>query len=301
MSAAFGGLPVGELAAVAAAIMWAVGSLLFGRIGRDGVSAGVLNLGKLVVAGGALALTALARTGHVIPHAPTPALVLLAVSGVVGLTIGDTAYFGSMIALGVPRAILLLSGAPVFAALGGFLWLGERLDARAILGMALVFAGIALVVMRPDPTRAKGFGRGVALGVLAALCQAAGSLLSRRAMQVGIDPLAAAAGRILVGLVGLTVMALLTREAVTWTRSLFQGRTFVRIGVAAMIGTYCGIWLAQTSLLHARSTGVATTLLATSPIFALPISHVLGHEKMTVRSAVGVLVAIAGIAALSLR
>lgn len=296
------GLPVGEIAAVSAAIMWAIGSLLFGRIGRDGVPAGVMNLGKLVIAGSALAITALARTGHVVPlGAPTSALLLLAVSGVVGLTIGDTAYFGSMIALGVPRAILLLSSAPVFAALGGFLWLGERLDARALAGMALVFAGIALVVLRPDPTRKEGVGRGIALGVVAALGQAAGSLLSRRAMQVGLDPLAAAVGRILVGGVGLYAIAIVTRDAGSWTRALLVRRTFVRIGVAAMIGTYCGIWLAQTSLLLSRSTGVSTTLLATSPVFALPIAHVVGQEKMTLRSAIGVLVAIAGIALLSLR
>lgn len=296
------GLPFGELAAVAAAMCWAVGSLWFGRIGRDGVSAPVLNLGKLVAAGAALAATSLVRTGHVVPaNAPPSALALLAASGVVGLTIGDTAYFGAMIALGVPRAILLLSAAPVFAALGGFLWLGERLDGRALSGMALVFAGIALVVLRPDPARREGFARGVLLGVIAALGQAAGSLMSRRAMQVGLDPLAAATGRILVGLVGLYAMGLLSREAVRWTRELFIGRTFLRIGAAAMIGTYCGIWLAQTSLLYARSTGVAATLLATSPIFALPLSHALGHEKMTARSGLGVLLAIAGIALLSLR
>lgn len=293
---------MGELAAVTAAIMWAVGSILFGRLGRDGVPAGVMNLGKLLVAGSALALTALWRTGHVVPlDAPVSALALLAVSGVVGLTVGDTAYFGSMIALGVPRAILLLSSAPVFAALGGFLWLHERLDGRALGGMLLVFMGIALVVLRPDPGRREGLGRGVVLGLIAALGQAAGSLLSRRAMQVGLDPLAAAVGRILVGGVGLYAIALITRDAGGWTRALFQRHTFGRIAVAAMIGTYCGIWLAQTSLLHARSTGVATTLLATSPVFALPISHVLGQERMTLRSTLGVLLAIGGIALLSLR
>ena len=106
---------IGELSAVAAAILWAIGSLLFGRIGRDGVPPGAMNLGKLIVAGSLLAITALALTGHVVPMgAPTSALVLLALSGVAGLTIGDTAYFGSIVALGVPRAILLLSSAPVF-------------------------------------------------------------------------------------------------------------------------------------------------------------------------------------------
>lgn len=292
---------IGELSAVLAAILWAFGSLLFGRIGRDGVHPGAMNLGKLVIAGSLLALTALAMTGHVVPlGAPTSALVLLALSGIAGLTIGDTAYFSAIVTIGVPRSILLLSSAPVFAALGGWLWLGERLDVRAIAGMGLVLSGIVLVVIRKEAPGASN-ARGIVFGVIAALGQAAGSLLSRRAMLVGLDPLAAAVGRILTGGVGLYAIALVTRDAIPWTRTLLVRRNFIRIGLASLVGTYCGIWLAQTALLRARSTGVATTLLATSPIFALPIAHFAGAEKMTVRAVLGVLTAIAGIALLSLR
>lgn len=292
---------MGELYAVAAAITWAFGSLLFARIGRDGVPPGAMNLGKLIVAGALLSLTALALTGHVVPlHAPASALLLLTLSGLAGLSIGDTAYFSAIVALGVPRAILLLSSAPVFAALGGFLWLGETLDARSLLGMALVFGGITLVVVRPDAP-GESSTRGIVFGVIAALGQAAGSLLSRRAMQVGLEPLAAAVGRILTGGVGLYVIALLTRDAVPWTRALFTRRTFVRVGLASLVGTYAGIWLAQHALLKTRSTGVATTLLATSPVFALPLAHLAGNERMTLRAVLGVLVTIAGIAVLSIR
>jgi drug/metabolite transporter (DMT)-like permease len=293
---------VGELCAVAAAILWAIGSLLFGRLGREGVPPGAMNLGKLVFAGSLLAITALVLTGHVVPtDAPTSAIVLLVLSGIAGLTIGDTAYFGAIVAIGVPRAILLTLSAPVFAALGGWLWLGEQLDVRALAGMALVFFGIILVVIRRDVEGAPSSTRGIVLGVIAALGQAAGSLLSRRAMQVGLDPLAAAVGRILTGGIGLYAIALLTRDAIPWTRALLTKRTWLRVGLASLVGTYCGIWLAQTALLRARSTGVATTLLATSPVFALPIAHVAGHEKLTLRAVSGVLITIAGIAVLSLR
>ncbi len=292
---------VGELCAVAAAMAWAIGSLLFGRLGREGVPPGAMNLGKLMVSGSLLVLTSLALTGHVFPSgAPTTALVLLALSGFAGLTIGDTAYFGAIVSIGVPRAILLLSTAPIFAAFGGWIFLGEHLDDRALLGMALAFAGVVLVVIRPD-SRVERPGRGIALGIVAALGQAAGSLLSRRAMQVGLDPLAAASGRIMIGGVGLYAIALVTRDALPWTRALAKDRTWLRVGLASLVGTYAGIWLAQTALLRASSTGVATTLLATSPIFALPIAHLLGMERMTLRSGVGVVLATCGIAVLSLR
>ena len=292
----------GELAALAAALTWAIGSLLFARIGRT-VPPGAMNLGKLVAAGGLLALTHLLISSKAFVPAgvPSSALMLLALSGIAGLTIGDTAYFGAIVALGVPRAILLLSSAPVFAAVFGWVWLGERLDLRAVSGIALTLSGIGLVVLRPRVLDERVSSRGLALGVVAALGQASGSVLSRRAMQAGLDPLAAAVGRIAVGGIGLYAIAWMTGHARGWHKALAKDRAWLWVTLASLVGTYCGIWLAQTALARASSTGVASTLLATSPVFALPLAHVVGAEKMTARSLVGVLVAMVGIALLTLR
>lgn len=297
-------VPIGELCAVAAAITWAIGSILFARIGR-GVAPGAMNVGKLVVAGGLLTLTHLAIGGRFVPeHATAGAGWLLAASGILGLTIGDTAYFAAMMELGVARAILMLSTAPVFAALGGFLILGETLDARSLLGMALTMGGVGLVVARPnDPTRGspRPSGKGLAFGLVAAVGQASGSLLSRRAMQAGVDPLAASALRIVIGAIGLTLVALAIGRVGSWSRELAKDRAWAKVAVGSLLGSYCGIWLAQTAILRASSTGVATALLATSPVFALPIAHYAGMDRMTARAGVGALLAVAGIAVLSIR
>jgi drug/metabolite transporter (DMT)-like permease len=57
--------------------------------------------------------------------------------------------------------------------------------------------------------------------------------------------------------------------------------------------TYLGIWLQQTSLKFA-TTGIAQTLLATSPLFVIPMAVILG-EKITPRAVLGALVALGGI------
>ena len=45
--------------------------------------------------------------------APTPALLALAASGLVGITVGDTALFAAVVRIGVHRSLLLLTLAPV--------------------------------------------------------------------------------------------------------------------------------------------------------------------------------------------
>lgn len=301
-------MPQGELAALAAAATWAVGSLLFAKIGKR-VAPGAMNLGKCFAA--AIVLSALRLAlGPAIFGLSFDAVALLSLSGVVGLTIGDTAYFGAIVALGVPRAILLLSAAPVIAAFGGVLFFSEELGGREVAGVALTLVGIALVVaFRAAPPPKAGAeaqhvfqtGRGVLLGAVAALCQGSGSLLSRRAMRLGIDPLGAAAGRLIAGALGLLLLSWASGKARPWIADLRRDRSWIHVAGASLVGTVCGIWLSQIAIARCASTGVATTLLSTSPIFALPLAHVLGHERVTGRAIAGTAIAIVGVVLLSLR
>lgn len=306
-------MPIGEIFALAAAASWAVGSLLFARIGTR-VAPGAMNLGKCVAAAVVLSLARAALSKELGPIAwPAEAALLLAASGLVGLTIGDTAYFGALVALGVPRAILLLSAAPVFATLGGVALLGEHVGGREALGIGLTLGGIALVVAgrrlepaagadaRDEVARRDRVRRGVMLGIVAALCQAGGSLLSRRAMKLGIDPLGAAAGRLVTAAIGLAVLSSITGHARPWVGGLRKEYAWLKVAGASLIGTVGGIWLSQLALARCASTGVATTLLATSPIFALPLAHFVGHERITARGVAGTLLAIGGVVLLSLR
>ncbi len=60
--------------------------------------------------------------------------------------------------------------------------------------------------------------------------------------------------------------------------------------------TYLGIWLQQTALKFV-SAGIAQTLSAVSPLFILPIAAAMG-DKISIRTILGVLVALVGIGVL---
>ncbi len=303
-------MPIGESFALAAALCWAIGSVLFSRIGRT-VSPAAMNLMKCLTAATLLLVARVALSSSITPlHVTSTSALLLAASAVIGLTVGDTAYFEAMARIGVPRAILLLSAAPVFATIGGALLLDERVTPRTIAGIAVTLAGIGLAVTSRDERDATTdesdrprdeLRAGVGYGLLAALCQAAGSLLSRRAMADGIDPLAAAAGRVGIGAVALIASALLFGRARQWSREIADDLAWAKIAAASVIGTFAGIWMAQIALARSASTGVATTLLATSPIFALPLAHFVGHERVRARGVLATIVAVTGVALLTLR
>lgn len=293
---------IGEVAAVCAACCWAVGSHLFGRIGvTTRLPAGAMNLGKCITAGVLFAVTSAALTGHFIPHLPQRSLAWLALSGVVGLALGDESYFRAILTIGVRRALLLLSMAPVFTAVGGALFLGEALTIRDAVAIGAVLVGVAVVVYEEEPSANRRVltASGLLFGLGAGLGQAVGSLMSRAGMSAGVSALDAALVRLSAGIAVLLLLSIARRQIVSYARALAPPRVLLAIAGTATVGTYAGIWLSQYAIGHANSTAIASTLLATSPIFALPLGRWLNAEPITSRAVAGTALACAGLSLLT--
>jgi len=116
----------GLTACLSAALLWAIALSLFRRpIEKYG--APTINLAKCLVAAFMQGLTVWALgLGDTLRSAPAGGIALLAASGLVGLTLGDTALFGAVTRIGVHRTLLLQTLSPLFAAIIAYLWLGER-------------------------------------------------------------------------------------------------------------------------------------------------------------------------------
>lgn len=287
---------LGEVAALAAAFLWALAALLFGQLGKSLLPLG-LNLAK-----GAIALLMLAITLAIRQHPPMGlevwALLLLLASGGVGIGLGDTVYFAAINHLGARRALLLQTLAPALAALLAGLGLGEVLSWSACLGMVLTLAGVGWVISQrvapatdlpPSPSY-----RGVLYGVLAALGQASGAVMSRAALaDTSVDPLWSSLLRLAGGLLLITTLLAGQGQLRHQIKPLGSVRVLALVAIAASLGTYLGIYLQQVALKYSP-TGVAQALTATSPLFILPMAALMG-DRMTARAVGGAVIALAGV------
>ncbi|MEO1402283.1 MAG: DMT family transporter [Cyanobacteria bacterium J06635_1] len=285
----------GELAALSAAALWALATLLFGRLGKQ-LSPLVLNLVKGSIAI-ALILITLALRQQLTANLPASSVGLLILSGVIGIGLGDTAYFATVNALGPRRALLLEMLTPPLSALIALVTLQETLSPLAWLGIGLTLAGIAWVITERVPTfrhLPSRWTRGLILGILAALGQSVGAVLSRAALaDTAIDPLWSTLLRLAAGLVFMMALLGVRSDLRSGLQTLRSPRLVGGVAIAAFFGTYLAIWLQQTALKYAP-TGIAQSLLATSPIFVLPMALLIG-ERVTVRAALGALVALMGV------
>jgi len=200
----------GEVAALTAAFLWALSTVIFGRLGKS-LSPLVLNLAKGGIAI-ALILITLVLQQNLQPQLPSAAIFWLMLSGVIGIGLGDTAYFRSINYLGARRALLMECLAPPLTALIALVFLQEQLSAIAWGGILLTVGGIAWVISERVPTADQKYVNlraGILWSVLAQLGQASGAVMSRGVLaNTDIDPLwsgllrIAAGGIILVILVG---------------------------------------------------------------------------------------------------
>ncbi|MEG3978516.1 DMT family transporter [Microcoleus sp. herbarium8] len=287
---------MGEIAALGAAFVWALSSTIWQRVGQQ-IPAVVLNFLK-----GAIALFMLLVTviilGKSFPAVNSNILVMLLISGALGIGLGDTAFFIVLKYLGARRTLLLETLSPPLTALFGLIFLQENLSPVSCTGILLTVCGVAWVISERTaettlPSKQLWLGLGISL--LGQTSHAAGAILSRAAFnQIDIDPLWTAVLRLSGGIA--VMLCFLNPTNLGTCKQLKAPKILGAIILAAFLGTYLGIFLQQTSLKYAPA-AIAQALSSTSPLFVLPLAMLAG-EKVSFRAVLGVVGAIAGIALL---
>ena len=252
-----------------------------------------------------LAVTLLVLRGSPWPVWATPVQVaLLASSGLVGFVFGDTWGFRALVILGPGRGALFAALAPLFTAAIAWPVLGERPGSLALLGMSLTLAGVAWVLQDQgshEPHHAEGSrAMGVLGGVLGAVGQAVGLVLSKLGMRGGLDALSATVIRVTAATVGIWVLAALAREGRRTVGALRDRRATAFTAGGALAGPFLGVVLYLFAIQKVPA-GVAASIVAFYPILAILIAARFQGERLTVRYLAGAVLAVAGVVVLFLR
>ena len=284
----------GGVAALGSAAAWAVGSILFRRIGEEASPLG-MNLVKGVI-GLAMLGAVLALTG--VQPVDGRSLALLSASGLVGIALGDTFFFMALVRLEPRLTLLLATVGQVFTVLLALALLGERPALLAWPGMALVLGGVTWVMRErlPDdePDLRQQRRLGVVYGLAASVCMSAGILLAK----LGVAEVSALQGtfvRLAAGVAGLAVFGVATRQLGGWLGP-FRDRSLLRSMVLAVVVIMFGGFYLSLLALKLTDASVASVLCATEPLFILPLAALLLKERVSARAGAGAAVAVAGVA-----
>jgi drug/metabolite transporter (DMT)-like permease len=246
----------------------------------------VLVLGWVLTFGGLQALTALSRES----------VVMLAVSIVLAIAVGDTIFFDSMHRLGLGRAMTISMSYPVVAASLAAVLLGETLTAPVIVGGLVTLGGLVLIVTAR--VAAPGEPRPW-LGVVEALLAALAWGVSAVALRIPLDEIDALTAQALRLPVGAAILWA-TPWAIRGVPTLLRGGRPLLVRMLALAALTAVSSVMYGASLKYAGVAVATVLSSTAPLFAVPLGMVFLGERLPVRALVGVVVTVAGIVVLRL-
>jgi drug/metabolite transporter (DMT)-like permease len=302
---------MGEIAAIFTALSWGVASIFFTSSSRES-GAILVNRVRLLFAVPLLILAHLFLTGQVLPlGAASYRWLWLSLSGVVGLVAGDTLLFLCYSLIGNRLGTLIMASVPVISSLEAFFFLGEKLDQRSVLGIMICVAGIALVVVEGRFGGRNGgrnaadklgapetpqFLLGVLCGIGAALGQASGLVLAKQGLEGDFPAISGTLIRMLASLIVIWGIAILAGQFGLTLRKTFSSfRLASTIFYGSLIGSFIGIWLSQVAI-QSTYVGIASTLMALTPVFLLPIAHWYYRENVSLRAIIGTLISLLGVA-----
>ena len=294
---------LGEIAALATAVFFAMTALIFTSTGRS-VGSQVTNRMRLLFALFYLIVLNLILFRQPLPFsAGFSRWIWLSLSGIIGLSLGDAFLFQSMVSVGARLGSLLLSLAPIFSSIIAWVFFGEILSILQITGIVLALAGIAWVVashQEPPDTPHGHTQRGVIFGILAGLGQAVGLVLSKQGMSGGFSPLQANTIRMLAAVGFSWVLAIVAGQAGSTFQDLRgKPRILGLLALGAFVGPVLGVVSSLIAIQYVEI-GIASTLNALTPVIILPISYFVLKEKISWQAVLGTLLAIAGVAILFL-
>lgn len=258
---------------------------------------------RLIFAVGFLLLVHTLMTGRPLPlEAEAYRWIWLGLSGIIGLVIGDTLLFQAYILIGNRLGTLIMSAAPVISGLGAWALLNEDLSLTAWLGMALCISGIFIVVLERRNGSGQGstherkqFLTGILCAVGGAAGQAGGLILAKKGLVDNFPAISAVMIRMLVAMVAIWAITLLTGQArQTFQKISSQPKTLLNIAAGSVVGPFLGVWLSQIAVQNTY-VGIASTLMALTPIIMLPISKWYYKENVSYRALAGTVVALAGV------
>lgn len=303
----------GEFISLGVAASWMITALCFEYAGKR-TGALPLNIIRLLMAIGMLGITLAVTTGHAIPwEAGYKAWFWLAISGFIGYVLGDYCLFNSYLLIGSRFGQLFMTLAPPSAALAGWLILGERLNGYAIAGMLVTMSGIGLSIMGRGKSAPSGKWhlklplKGVLFGIGAGIGQGVGLVFSKLGMDYYMEridpgdllamrllPFAATQIRAIVGLAGFLAILFWTRQGGALLRAVRDRKAMVAATGGTVFGPFLGVSFSLMAVQYTEA-GVASTLMALTPVMILLPAYFILKQKITFREIIGAIVSVVGV------
>jgi len=294
---------IGDYCALGAALSWAFALILFKRSGER-MPPVALSLFKNIIALVLLALTLLFMWDKfsLMGRLESIDLVILLLSGVLGIALADTVFFYALDLVGVGIVAIVDCLYSPLIILFSFLILSEELALLDYVGTSLILIAV-FVSSRHTPAEGRTRRQlvsGVLLCALAMAFMGLGIVIATPVLRIPSSPSFvwvtwATTLRLFAGTVSLGLLVLFSSRRKEYLAAMKPAPVWKYCVPASVLGSYLAMIFWVAGFAYADKAGRAAILNQTTTIFAIILATVILKESFTRRKLVAVSLALLGV------
>jgi drug/metabolite transporter (DMT)-like permease len=284
---------LGEALSVLTAAIWAFAVILFRKSGET-VYPLALNAFKNLLAITLLLPTLWFSGQALFPQISVGVYLILFLSGIIGIGIGDTLFFNSLNKLGAGLTGIVLCMYSPSVIVFSYLLLNESLTNVQLIGALLIITAVFITTVqrKPEGVTKRNVVTGVIYGILASAAMAVGVVIMKPLLAT-YSVIWVAEIRLLGGMAALALILLCHPRRNVIVNSLVKTRNWHYVIGGSFSGAYLAmiVWIAGMKYTQAS---IASALNQTSTIFIFIFAGLILKEPMTVRRTIGIVLAFTG-------
>lgn len=284
----------GIAAALGSAASWALGSILFKKLGGNARSIAMTAVKALL---SALILGLFILAARINPFVTSNNLIILILSGIIGISIGDSCFFASLKRLSpIVLSVILFSGPVLFSGVLGLIYLKEMPTLQTWAGLFIILTGLGFLLFPlniKDGEAPKTTLIGILFALASLFCTSISMVIVKPILSE-VSSIVATMYRMLFGGLFLLGCGILFKKIEMWEQPfLNKGYNLKFLGTVSIV-TFGGFWLSLVAIKNCDIV-VASTIMTLEPLFILLYMVLFWKHKMSLKEYLGTFLSVIGL------
>lgn len=280
---------LGIIVALLSAASWAFATVVFDRIGKVIPYVGITFLkGTFSII---LMMVLLLFTGG-LQAVRVWDFAFFALSGIIGISIGDSLFFKSLQDLGAKVQVIFFLLGQIFTMVLSLLLLGELLSLQQYIGAIILLTGIVVVIWGKQENHPNKV-RGIICGLLSILCFSVSAIMVKIAI-ADVEVVTATFYRMVFGTIFTLGFGVVGKRLHFWIEPLKDKRLLSLFVLNVVVITYGGFLLSMLAI-KLISVSLVSVLGTTEPVFVLLFAFLINKERIRKQEIIGTLITLIGL------
>lgn len=283
----------GVIIALISTLSWAVCTVLLKKLGERLEPVGMTAVKSILAS--VILLLIILITGTTL-NIGINNIILVALSGILGIAIGDSLFFASLNRLSpVILSLVLFVGPDLFSGIFGVIFLKEIPSLISWIGIFCILTGLAFLIfpIKKEDSNCKTKVIGVIFALLSLICTSYSMVIIKPVLEY-VPVITATMYRMIFSALILLLFGCISKKIFNWKEITSDKKYSLKLTGTFLLATIGGFWLSLIAIKYCKLI-IASSLMSLEPLFILIFMIVFNRYIPKLKELIGVFIIFLGI------